>query len=59
MSPADEDLERLLTQGCLSGATYDRIEASVMERVAPELRRQSTDQLPSSRPRRRLRRRWT
>jgi len=39
MSHADEDLERLLAQGHLSGATYDRIEANVLERVAPEPRR--------------------
>jgi len=35
MSYDDQDLERLLAQGSLSGAAYDRIEASVMRRVVP------------------------
>jgi hypothetical protein len=39
MSYDDEDLERLLSQGCLGGATYDRIESSVMRRVLPQPRR--------------------
>jgi len=39
MAYDDEDLERLLTRGSLGGASYDRIEASVMGRVLPQARR--------------------
>ncbi len=34
----DDDLERLLARGNLSGATYDRIESNVMRRVLPQPR---------------------
>jgi hypothetical protein len=39
MSYDDQDLERLLTNGYLSGASYDRIAANVMQRVLPPPRR--------------------
>jgi hypothetical protein len=39
MAYDDKDLERLLGQGCLSGASYDRIEANVMRKVLPPARR--------------------
>lgn len=38
MPYADEDLERLLSNGHLSGRAYDRIEERVMERVTPRRR---------------------
>ena len=39
MSHDDVDLERLLARGNLSGATYDRIESRVMQRVLPRTER--------------------
>jgi hypothetical protein len=36
MAHSDEDLERILSNGHLSGREYDRIEAEVMRRVAPD-----------------------
>lgn len=39
MSLDDDELERLLARGHLSGATYDRIESSLMKRVLPQARR--------------------
>lgn len=39
MSHDDADLERLLARGNLGGATYDRIESNVMQRVLPQAER--------------------
>ncbi len=38
MPDADEDLERLLANGHLSGRAYDEIEVRVLDRVAPRAR---------------------